>query len=87
MNKNKKQELTNQHVKNAKKLDWDSLAFSIIELEQFLLKEKNTKQLKLLNLKLKIYEAEKASRIFNSFNMEYFLNKDMVILEEDEYGF
>jgi hypothetical protein len=83
MAKTKREELIKKHTQSAKKSDWDSLALSIIELEQIILKEKNSKQLKLLNLKLKIYEAEKNNRVFESFDMEYFLNKEMGILEDD----
>lgn len=87
MAKIKKNELVKQHIQSAQKLDWDSLALAIIDLEKAIKQEGTHKQLKLLNLKLEIYEAEKSSRVFNSFDMEYFLNKDMDIFDEDEYGF
>jgi len=84
MAKIKKDELIRQHIQSAKKIDWDSLALAIIDLEQAIEKEKNSKQLELLNLKLKIYEAEKSSRVFESFDMEYFLSKDMSVFDDDE---
>lgn len=85
MAKTKKSELTKQYIQSAKKLDWDSLALAIIDLEQAVGKEKNSKQLELLNLKLEIYEAEKSSRVFESFDMEYFLSKDMSIFDDEGY--
>jgi hypothetical protein len=87
MAKIKKDELIRQNIQSAKKLDWDSLALAIIDLEQAIGKEKNSKQLELLNLKLEIYEAEKSSRVFESFDMEYFLSKDMSIFDDDDYDF
>ena len=84
MAKIKKSELIKQYVQSAQKLDWDDLALAIIDLEQAVENEKNSKQLELLNLKLEIYEAEKKSRVFESFDMEYFLSKDMSIFEDDE---
>lgn len=83
MAKTKREELIKKHTQSAKKSDWDSLALSIIELEQIISTTKQAKQLKLLNLKLKIYEAEKNNRVFESFDMEYFLNKDMSVFEDD----
>ena len=77
-------ELTKQHIQSAKKCDWDDLALTIIALEGAERKEKDPKVLELLKLKLKIYEAEKSSRVFESFDMEYFLTKDMNIFDEDE---
>ena len=44
-------------------------------------KDKKCKDLKSLELKLEIYEAEKASRVFSSFDLEYFLNKDFEYIE------
>lgn len=75
-------------------LDWDDLAYSIIVLEEAVRQEqqeckKNEERdpniLKILELKLEIHEYEKASRVFNSFNMEYFLNKDFEDFEEEGY--
>ena len=85
MAKTKKSELTKQYIQSAKKLDWDSLALAIIDREQAVGKEKNSKQLELLKLKLEIYEAEKSSRVFESFDMEYFLSKDMSIFDDEGY--
>ena len=87
MAKTKQDELIKQHIQSAKKCDWDSLALAIINLEQAEQKEKNPKQLELLRIKLKIYEAEKSSRVFESFDMEYFLNKDMEIFDDEGYDF
>jgi hypothetical protein len=87
MTKAKKEELTKKYIQSAKKSDWDSLALCIIEIEQAIPEEKDPKVLELLELKLKIFEAEKSSRVFDSFDMEYFLSKDMSIFDEDDYDF
>lgn len=87
MEKSKKNKLEKKHTQLAKKSDWDSLASCIIDLELAILKEKDAKELKLLSLKLEIYEAEKNSRVFDSFDMEYFLSKEVGIFEDDDYDF
>jgi hypothetical protein len=87
MAKTNKKELIEQHIQSAKECDWDDLALTIIALEGAERKEKDPKVLELLKIKLKIYEAEKSSRVFQSFNMEYFLNKDMEIFEDGDYDF
>lgn len=87
MAKIKISELTKQHIQSAKKCDWDDLALTIINLEQAEKKEKDPKQLELLRLKLKVFEAEKSSRVFDSFDMEYFLNRDMEIFYDEDYDF
>lgn len=66
-------------IEKAKKADWDDLANSIISLEISIRKEKNPKVLILLKNKLKLLEEEKSVRVFDSFDMENFLNKN----EED----
>lgn len=87
MTKAKREELTIKHIQSAKKCDWDTLAGIIINLEQEIASEKDSKHLELLNLKLNIYETEKAYRVFDSFDMEYFLSKDMSIFDDDDYDF
>jgi hypothetical protein len=66
-------------IEKAKKADWDDLANNIISLEMSIRKEKNPKLLILLKNKLKLLEEEKSVRVFDSFNMGNFLNKN----EED----
>ncbi len=72
MKKNTNQSLINK----AKKRNWDDLANDIIRLEKSIEKEENYKSLILLKNKLKILEDEKSNRLFNSFNMKNFLNKN-----------
>ena len=72
MKKNTNQSLINK----AKKRNWDDLANDIIRLEESIEKEQNYKSLILLKNKLKILEDEKSNRLFNSFNMKNFLNKN-----------
>lgn len=68
---------TNQaFINRAKKRSWDDLANDIIKLENSIRKQKKTKLLILLKNKLKILEEEKSDRLFNSFNMKTFLNKN-----------
>lgn len=73
---------THQNDKNKKLLikaqsrSWDDLANDIILMEKRINKEKNSKSLILLEKKLKIWEKEKFDRIFHSFNMKTFLNKN-----------
>jgi hypothetical protein len=68
--------LNKKYAQQAKNSEWDDLAFAIICLESKIEKEKSSKQLKLLNKKLEIFESEKESRVFGTFDMEYFLSKD-----------
>jgi hypothetical protein len=63
-------------INRAKKRSWDDLANDIIKLENSIRKQKKTKLLILLKNKLKILEEEKSDRLFNSFNMKTFLNKN-----------
>lgn len=74
--KNKK-ELIEFLKQDAKSKNWDELALAIIAMELLLLEEKSDKMLKLLEIKLEIFESEKLSRVFDTFNMERFLNKDI----------
>jgi hypothetical protein len=68
---------TNQaFINRAKKRSWDDLANDIIKLENSIRKQNKTKLLILLKNKLKILEEEKSNRLFNSFNMKTFLNKN-----------
>ena len=75
---NKKEEaiLRKEYERQAQDSEWCELAETIITLEQCVAQEKNAKHLKVLNLKLEIFEAEKSHRVFNSFDMVYFLAKD-----------
>jgi hypothetical protein len=63
-------------IGKAKKRSWDDLANDIISLENCIRKEKKAKSLILLKNKLKIWEREKSDRIFNTFDMKTFLNKN-----------
>lgn len=72
MKKNTNQTL----IQKAKKRSWDDLANDIIRLERSIEKEKNYKSLILLKNKLKILEQEKSDRLFDSFDMQTFLNKN-----------
>lgn len=76
MAKTKNETLKDMLIKESKKRDWDELASDIINLEQCVKMEANAKQLKLLNQKLKIWEEEKKLRVFNTFDMEYFMSRD-----------
>lgn len=64
-------------IEQAKKRDWDDLAYDIILMESALNKEHNSKYLNLLKSKIEIWEQEKASRLFNDFDMKVFLNKNI----------
>lgn len=75
-----KKEAKAKIIKMAKKEDWDRLASEIILIEYAIREKRNAKSLKILQLKLEIYEKEKASRIVSTFNMKNFLNKSF---EED----
>lgn len=63
-------------VKQAREKDWDDLAHEIMLLEIGVRLEEDFKYLILLNIKLEIWEEEKNSRVFDSFNMNFFLNKE-----------
>lgn len=75
---NKKEEaiLRKEYERQAQDSEWCDLAETIITLEQCVAQEKNAKHLKILNLKLEIFENEKSQRVFNTFDLTYFLNKD-----------
>jgi len=68
--------------KEAKSLDWDDLAFKIIMVEYAAMVEEDDNYLKLLELKLEILEDEKKNRLFDSFDMKDFLNKDYNNVED-----
>lgn len=72
-----KKEATEKFKKMAKKRGWDDLAYDIIIMEDGIRSIKSIKQLNLLELKLMIWEKEKASRIFQKFNMKTFLTKSL----------
>lgn len=69
--------------KQAKAKDWDDLAHEIILLETGIKLETDLKYLILLNIKLEVWENEKASRVSDSFDMNYFLNKDFNEIDLD----
>lgn len=79
--KNKTKDLLEKFQEQAKNCDWDDLSFEIINIEYEIREEEDSKLLKLLALKLSIFEEEKKERIFESFDMEKFLNKDFEGLE------
>ena len=63
MSKKNKKQVSKDFAKQAKKLDWDELAFEIIAIEYSLHSETRPKFLKLLELKLNIFEEDKMSRV------------------------
>jgi hypothetical protein len=63
----------------AQNQEWCELADTIITIEQILSNPevtKDSKQLKLLKIKLEICELEKANRLGKQFNSEHFINKN-----------
>ena len=85
MDKKTKDTLTKEYQEQAKKTEWCDLAYLIIVLELAIANEKKAKVLKILKLKLKIFEEEKSSRVFSNFNMHRFLSKEYE--EVDEFTF
>ena len=82
------QEYVSTFEKQAAELEWCDLAGMIILLENTVISkpvEITDKELELLTLKLEVFEAEKASRVFDSFDFEYFMNRDFDILGDDSY--
>tara|TARA_R100000951_G_scaffold112718_1_gene113478 strand:- start:9889 stop:10152 length:264 start_codon:yes stop_codon:yes gene_type:complete len=77
-----KEELT----KLAKQLDWDDLAWEIIVLEAAVVAEEDDNYLKLLEIKLEIWEEEKKDRVSDRFSMEKFLNKGYSFVDSDTFG-
>ena len=73
---NKNKILEEALVDIAKGLDWDQLAGDIMLLENCIGMTISSKQLKLLNQKLKVWEQEKQSRVSRTFDMTYFMSKD-----------
>lgn len=73
---NMKKTINEKLIGKAKKRSWDDLAGDIISLENCIRTEKNSKSLILLKNKLKIWEKEKSDRIFDTFDMKTFLNKN-----------
>jgi bisphosphoglycerate-independent phosphoglycerate mutase (AlkP superfamily) len=72
-----KKQIKERFIKMAKKKEWDELAYDIITMERALRTKQDAKTLNLLNFKLQIWEKEKASRIFQEFNMKTFLIKSL----------
>lgn len=64
-------------TRQAKKRDWDDLAYDLILMEIALRKKGNSKYLNLLKIKIQIWEKEKASRVFDEFDMKNFLSKNI----------
>jgi len=62
-------------IKQVSKLDWDTLAYEIILLSTAVIIEEDGNFLKLLEIKLEIWEEEKKDRVSDTFSMENFLNK------------
>lgn len=69
-------------IEQAKKREWDDLAYDIILMEKALTKDHNSKYLNLLKSKIEIWEKEKTSRLFDDFDMKVFLNKN---IEDSEF--
>ena len=82
MDSKAKKLLLKKYTKEAKDSEWCDLAFSIMVLESSMRSEKNSKCLKILKLKLKIFEAEKSSRVFEAFDMQRFINKQFQDVDE-----
>ena len=70
-------------TKQAKAKDWDDLAHEIMLLNIGIGLEKDPKYLILLNIKLEAWESEKASRVFDGFDMNFFLNKEFEDFSDD----
>ena len=71
-----KKNTNEKFIKQAKNKSWDQLAKDIISLEKSIRKQKKSKLLNLLKQKLQILENEKNIRVFDTFNMKNFLNKN-----------
>jgi hypothetical protein len=82
MDSKAKKLLLKEYTKEAKNSEWCDLAFSIIVLENCIREEKNPKCLKILKLKLEVFEGEKTSRVFDTFDMQHFLSKDFQDVDE-----
>ena len=85
--KKTKKQVIDQFKNEAKSSDWDDLAFGIINIERLVAVEKDSKMLKLLKIRLEIFEAEKMSRVSDSFDMEYFMSKEFQHISEDDLDF
>lgn len=72
-----KKEMKELFKNEAAESEWDSLASVIMAIERLLVVEKDTKMLKLLKIRLKIFEDEKTHRVSEDFDMEYFINKEI----------
>jgi len=59
-----------------KKLDWDALSYDIILISTAISIEKDSNYLKLLQIKLEIWEKEKTDMVHSQFDMQRFLEKD-----------
>ena len=73
-----------EQVKN---LEWCELASNIIDMEFLLTKKRSlkAKELKLLSMKLDIFEKEKVSRIPSSFNPEHFIDRNYEYYDDDSH--
>ena len=85
MNKKDKKIIINEFLEQAQSLDWDELASEIITIDLCMVSEGRPKFLNLLVLRLEIFEEEKMSRVSDSFDYEYFMNKDFAYFDEDMF--
>lgn len=87
----KKPKTKKQFIKKMKKelslCDWDDLAYIIICLEHAMLTETDDKAMKLLEIKIEICESFKLDKVNNSFDMEYFMNKEFPYLEDEDFDY
>jgi hypothetical protein len=84
---NKLKKIEMDFLKQARNSEWCDLAETIIVLEFAMQKEKDPKVLKILDLKLKIFEEEKKLRVANRFDYDYFRRRELELLTEDMYDF
>ena len=85
MNKKDKKIIIDEIIEQAKSLDWDDLASEIMTTDICMVSEVRPKFLNLLVLRLEILEEEKMSRVSDSFDYDYFMNKDFAYFDEDMF--
>ena len=71
----------------ARASEWCDLAETIIALELAIRKEKDAKTLKILELKLEVFEEEKKGRVNSKFDYDHFRRRELELLTEDMYDF
>jgi len=86
MNKKEEAKLRKAHAAAAAKMEWCDLALETIRTSQKLSFSKG-KALKLLELKIDVYEEEKAWRVMDDFSFDYFVNKQYQYILEDDFDF